>query len=385
MNTEQTQTPIKVVVTGWGGLLGFHLRAAIEAENGSRAFKGIAAKYDVMLSSRLTVENTNTLARELNNADLVIHLAGVNRAEPDVVEHANQDMANILIEAIAATDSKPHLVYSNSSHSSRDTPYGRGKAGADHTFKRWSVDTGSRYSNMVLPHIYGEKAKPFYNNVTATLCHQVVAGEIPTIHDGASVELLHAGAVANAILEAFDKGQSGTQALSGKQCMVQELYEWILSFHHKQTINVFPDFPDRFALTLFNTYRWFTFPERFPGLLNLHEDDRGVLFEAVKGGGGGQTFLSWTKPGIERGHHFHKEKVERFLVVSGTARICVRQLFDDTVYTFDVTGDEPVYVDMPTLHTHSIENTGREPLLTLFWAHEVFDPENPDTFAHNVQ
>jgi UDP-2-acetamido-2,6-beta-L-arabino-hexul-4-ose reductase len=39
---------------------------------------------------------------------------------------------------------------------------------------------------------------------------------------------------------------------------------------------------------------------------------------------------------------------------------------------------------MPTLHTHSIENTGSGDLLTLFWSHDIFDPENPDTYADAV-
>ena len=109
-----------------------------------------------------------------------------------------------------------------------------------------------------------------------------------------------------------------------------------------------------------------------------------VLFETVKGGGGGQTFASWTEPGVERGNHYHRHKMERFLVLSGQAKICIRRLFDSTVHSFNVSGDKPMAIDMPTLHTHSIINTGDEPLLTLFWAHEIFDPEYPDTYAHNV-
>jgi len=36
------------------------------------------------------------------------------------------------------------------------------------------------------------------------------------------------------------------------------------------------------------------------------------------------------------------------------------------------------------LCTHNIVNTGNEPLMTLFWANEIFDPENPDTYATSV-
>ena len=40
---------------------------------------------------------------------------------------------------------------------------------------------------------------------------------------------------------------------------------------------------------------------------------------------------------------------------------------------------------MPTLHTHDITNIGDEELVTLFWAHEIFDPDRPDTIFEPVR
>ena len=116
----------------------------------------------------------------------------------------------------------------------------------------------------------------------------------------------------------------------------------------------------------------------------MNTDQRGTLFEAVKGGGGGQTFLSTTQPGITRGDHFHLAKVERFLVVQGEATIRIRKVLDDEIWEYKVSGDAPAPVDMPVLHTHSIENTGDTELLTLFWTHDLFDQSNPDTYADKV-
>jgi UDP-2-acetamido-2,6-beta-L-arabino-hexul-4-ose reductase len=59
-------------------------------------------------------------------------------------------------------------------------------------------------------------------------------------------------------------------------------------------------------------------------------------------------------------------------------------MFDHRVVEFRVSGDQPAFVDMPTLHTHSITNVGNGELLTLFWAHEIFDPERPDTYREPV-
>jgi UDP-2-acetamido-2,6-beta-L-arabino-hexul-4-ose reductase len=105
------------------------------------------------------------------------------------------------------------------------------------------------------------------------------------------------------------------------------------------------------------------------------------LVEAVRASGGEtQVFFSTTNPGYTRGGHFHLRKVERFIVLEGQASIRLRRLFTDQVVEFPVTGETPAIVDMPTLWTHSITNTGDSNLMTLFYADDEFNPENPDTY-----
>jgi len=374
----------QVLVTGASGLLGFHARAALFAEICASEFKGEAPKFKMVELPRLSEETLDNWSESLKTADLVLHLAGINRAAPDVVESGNREIAGLLVRALNESKSKAHVVYANSTHAGTDSPYGRGKQAAHELLQAWASANSTSYTNFILPHIFGEKARPHYNNVTSTLCHQVVAGEKPLIHDGAAVELLHAGAVIDAMLLVYESAEVGSVRLPGQSISVSSLYEMLLEFRAGYESNTYPDLSDGFIARLYNTYRAVEYPSAFPKQLDLHTDQRGMLFEAVKGGGGGQTFLSWTKPGVERGNHFHRTKVERFLVVSGKAEIRIRPLFEERVDTYTVSGELPAYVDMPTLHTHSIVNIGDEPLLTLFWAHEVFDPEAPDTYAHLV-
>ncbi len=375
---------ISVLITGWSGLLGFHARSALLAVNCGLNFLEKEDKYSIVLAPRLTESNGIILSDLVRNADLILHFAGINRAAPEEVEKGNIDIARVLKAALISSGSKAHVIYANSTHSGSDTPYGRGKKSAHNTLFSWSQKYKNKYTNVVLPHIFGEGGRPFYNTVTATLCQQIVDGELPSINDGATVELLHAGTAIDAMINAFECEQTGTIRLQGMHLSVVDLHSMINGFKNQYDANQFPDLSSKFKEKLFNTYRWFEYPHSFPRTLKLHNDSRGVLFEAAKGGGGGQAFLSWTNAGIERGNHFHRNKVERFLVVSGQAEIKIRKLFSDKIEIFKVSGDNPQAVDMPTLHTHSIVNTGKEPLLTMFWSHEVFDPENPDTFAHTV-
>jgi UDP-2-acetamido-2,6-beta-L-arabino-hexul-4-ose reductase len=119
--------------------------------------------------------------------------------------------------------------------------------------------------------------------------------------------------------------------------------------------------------------------------LARHADTRGSFFEVIRThGGSGQSSFSTTEPGISRGDHFHRRKIERFTVLAGTATISLRKLFSTEVYEFQVTGERPVAVDMPTMWTHKITNTGADPLYTSFWTNEIFNPTASDTIPEPV-
>jgi len=367
----------RVVITGAGGLIGWHAHARLHAANCAAGFKGRAAPWDIVALDHAAFDDDVALATALKGADMVLHFAGVNRAADEVVEAANPAIAQRLADAL---DGWPHVVYANSTHAGGDTPYGRGKARAAEVLSAATP----RFTNLILPHIFGEGARPHYNNVTATLIAQIIAGDTPSVNPEGRVNLLHAGAAAGAAIDAASSGLNGDLAPDARDISVPQLLQVLQGFHTLYGANVFPDLSDNFTRQLFNSYRAATYPGGWPRPLTLNSDARGTLFEAVKGGGGGQTFLSTTKPGVTRGDHFHLGKVERFLVVQGEAIIRIRKVLSDEVWEYRVTGDAPAPVDMPTLHTHSIENVSGGDLLTLFWTHDLFDPENPDTYADKV-
>jgi UDP-2-acetamido-2,6-beta-L-arabino-hexul-4-ose reductase len=371
---------MRIVITGASGLIGWHAQTRLHAANCAAKFKGAPLPYDILALDHADFNDDATLNAAVTGADAVLHFAGVNRAPDDVVEAVNPHLARRLVAACRAARVEPHIVYANSTHAAFDAPYGRGKRIASEVFAAFTP----RFSNLILPHIFGEGARPNYNNVTATLVDQILAGELPTVNPEGRVQLLHAGAAAQASIDAMLEGTSGDLTPEPHPVSVPDLLGKLQGFHRLYTANIFPDLSDAFDLALFNAYRAATYPDGWPRSLKLNTDTRGTLFEAVKGGGGGQAFFSTTEPGVTRGDHFHLNKVERFLVVQGDAVIRIRKVLTDKVWDYGVSGDTPMSVDMPTLHTHSIENVGDTPLLTLFWTHDLFDPANPDTFADKV-
>lgn len=371
---------MKIVITGAGGLIGWHAASRVHAANCAARFRGEEAPWELVLLDHAGFDQGQTLRDAVTGADAVLHFAGVNRAHEDIVEAANPAIAQRLVQACAEVGSKPHIVYANTIHANTDTPYGRSKRRAGEIIR----GAADRYTDLILPHIFGECARPHYNNVTATFIDAVIKGEKPNINPDGRVSLLHAGAAAQAALDAVTVRKTGEMRPKARDMSVGELYEVLKRLHADYEANIYPDLGDDFTLALFNTYRAALYPDDFPRALKLMTDARGTLFEAVKGGGGGQVFLSTTAPGVTRGDHFHLTKVERFLVVQGEAIIRIRKVLSNEVWEYRVSGESPASVDMPTLHTHSIENVGNEPLLTLFWTHDLFDPANPDTYADKV-
>ncbi|MFO6464836.1 NAD-dependent epimerase/dehydratase family protein [Jannaschia sp. KMU-145] len=370
---------MKIVVTGAGGLIGHHAAVRLHAANCAARFRGDAPPYRTVALDRAGFQDDATLREAVTDADAVLHFAGVNRGPDDAVEAGNPAIARRLAETCRNAGSTPHVVYANSIHAGTATPYGRSKAAAVEIIAGIGAMTDLR-----LPHIFGEGARPFYNNVTATLIAKLLAGETPDLDPDGRVQLLHAGAAAEIAIDAVISAAPRRIEPEGRSMTVPDLWEWLHRFHRLYTANTYPDLSDPFDRDLFNSYRAATYPDGWPRPLARNTDARGMLFEAVKGGGGGQTFLSTTAPGVTRGDHFHLGKIERFLVLEGEADIRMRPALGTEVHTYRVTGAAPAAVDMPTLWTHSIENVGTDPLLTLFWTHDLFDPTAPDTYADKV-
>lgn len=370
---------MRIVVTGAGGLIGWHAAARLHAANCAARFKGEDPPYDLVTLDRAGFNDDDRLASALAGADAILHFAGVNRGSDAEVAEGNPAIAQRLTDAIAASGCQPHVVFANSIQSRQDNLYGRSKAQA-----RDILAACGSLTDLVLPHIFGECAKPDYNNVTATLIDRLWEGQSPTINEGAAVQLLHAGAAADIAIEAARARTNGEIGPEGRAITVAALWEKLQGFHALYTANIFPELSDEFDTALFNSYRTGGFPKHFPLAMQPREDARGVLFETAKSHGASQSFVSTTHPGQLRGDHFHLSLVERFLVVSGEAVIRVRRVLSDEIVEFRVSGDTPVAIDMPPLHTHHIENDGTGQVVTFFWAHRLFDPASPDTFADPV-
>ncbi|MCB9411273.1 MAG: SDR family oxidoreductase [Actinobacteria bacterium] len=369
--------PPRIAITGPDGFIAWHTRCALRArEGGGDAFHLAEPHFD----------DPDVMDAVLAEADAVIHLAGVNRASDDAtIAEVNPWLARCLVESLERLDKPIPIVYGNSIHSRGDSGFGVAKRQSADILRDWGRRSGAPVADVVLPNIFGEHGTPFYNSVVATFCHLLANDQQPEIQVDREMPLLHVQRAASVLLDAAAEGFDGEVAPAGTPTTVTGVLERLLPIRDAYRSAILPDLSDPFTRDLFNTYRSYTFPQQWPIYPEVRGDQRGELFETVKAPGGQtQVFFSTTNPGFTRGQHYHLHKVERFLVLRGEAVIRLRKVFSDEVVEFSVSGDRPGIIDMPTMWVHSITNTGDDELITLFYADEVFDPANPDTFPEEV-
>lgn len=370
---------MKIGITGANGFIGWHLRCYLFTRTDVT---------ETRLAGRDVFSSSDKLCDFVSDLDCIVHLAGVNRAEPKELIDGNIKPARQLVDALTQTGSKPIIIYSSSVQALNpdSSPYAEGKASVSGILDAWAEKTKGSLINLIIPHVFGEYGKPSYNSAIATFAHQIVNNEKPSIHNDGKLELIHVQDLAEKIVALYEEGKSGCFRIKGKTNSVIEVVELLKNLCDTYLDDgQLPDLSDSFNRNLFNTLRGAFMADMRMIQVKKHEDDRGWLVETVKANSGGQCFVSITKPGATRGNHFHRRKVERFFILQGKAQVKLRKLFTEDVIVYELDGAEPSFVDIPTLHTHNITNIGEDELITLFWSDEFFDPGDSDTYFEEVE
>lgn len=369
----------RVLVTGAAGFIGRNLVTHLERRDDLEIFE-----FDI--------DNDDTQLDEwLAKADLVYHLAGINRPKDvEEFETGNAGFTSSICEILRGHGRAPKVVMISSIQAELDNPYGVSKRHAEAALEQFAHDTGAPVSIHRLKNVFGKWCRPNYNSVTATFCHNI-ANDLPiSISDPANeVDLVYIDDVVECLVAEL-AGSSGSDSVFAPDTMpscrvtLGDLAGRIQAFHEMRTSLVTPDFSVRFNQCLYATYLSYTPPRAQEYGLDIRTDDRGSLAEFIKSRHFGQIFVSTTHPGVTRGNHYHHTKTEKFLVLSGEALIRMRHIKSDQVEEFHVCGEDYRVVDIPPGHTHLIKNVGQTEMITLFWASEVFDPDRPDTFFEEV-
>ena len=373
---------IKIGITGENGFVGSHLKNTINLS---------PEKYESIPFDRAYFKKSEELQKFVKKCDVIVHLAGLNRHnDPSEIYNKNIALSQQIIDACEAADATPHIIFSSSTQEERDNPYGNSKREARLRLEKWAQKNNANFSGLIIPNVFGPFGNPYYNSVVATFCHQLTHNETPKIDVDGELKLIYVNHLVKEILTIIDnKRENKIERIEiphQYELKVSELLKTLTEFKEDYfEKGIFPNLDKPIVRDLFNTFLcYIDFDQFFPFHLKLNTDDRGSFVETVKLNSGGQVSFSTTVPGITRGNHFHTRKAERFAVIQGKAKIEFRRIDSDKIYSFELDGSQPSFVDMPIWYTHNITNVGDETLLTIFWINEHFDSEDMDTYFVEV-
>jgi UDP-2-acetamido-2,6-beta-L-arabino-hexul-4-ose reductase len=329
------------------------------------------------------------LERMLGHIKVVFHLAGVNRPKhEEEFYEGNTGLTEDLCSTLHRLGNFPKIVFASSIQADLANPYGMSKRYAEDALRRFSEKTGASCIVYRLKNLFGKWCRPNYNSVTATFCHNISHGLPIHISDPErEIELTYIDDLVEAFITELRPEEPGFRfapPLPSTTVTLGELAEKIRTFRDSRFTLRLPDFSNAFDRSLYATYLSYLDGEEFGYSLSVRSDERGSLAEILKSFSMGQVFVSRTRPGVTRGNHFHHTKTEKFIVVQGEAVIRFRHIESEQIIEHHVRGEDFRVLDIPPGYTHSIENIGRDELVTLFWASEILNPELPDTYPDPV-
>ena len=403
---------MKVLVTGANGFVGRNLCEALRNIAEGKDRRG---KYQSLLPLTVYEYDRNGTQEELSfycsAADFVFNLAGINRPkDPSEFMKGNMEFGETLLSLLEHHGNKCPVMLSSSVQASLEgryvgSPYGESKLAGEELLFDYEERTGAKAMVYRFPNLYGKWCRPQYNSAVATFCDAIANDREFQVNDpSVELELLYIDDLVTAMLDALVgdvrrcryAGAECVPAENGRYCFAPgaqkaslgEIVDLLKGFRDARETLTVPNLEDgSFSKKLYSTFLSYYEPGRFAYSLKPNVDARGSFTEFLRTPDRGQISVNVSKPGITKGNHWHMSKWEKFLVVSGTAKIKLRKVGADQegnpypVDEYVVTGGDMRVVEMIPGYTHSITNlSDAEDLVTVMWANEPFDPENPDTY-----
>ncbi len=363
----------KILITGARGFIGRNITAAFMENKDVTLFL-----YDIE-------DELYALKQFILESDFIFHFAGINRPKEDEDFEGNLGSLQAVLQICEEEKKFVPIVLTSSIQADYDNPYGLSKKKAEEALIKFGMDNDVKVFVYRLKNVFGKWCRPNYNSAVATFCHNIANCKDITISDRDNiVNLVYIDDIIAEFTKLpfmtfYERERFYHEIDTFYSKTLGEITDTLYKFHSSRETLLLPNMEDEFQKKLYSTYLSYLPKDRFAYDLNMNVDARGSFTEFVKSDERGQVSINITKPGITKGNHWHHTKTEKFLVVSGKGVIRFRQINSDEVIEYFVSGEKLQVVDIPPGYTHNIMNIGSTEMVTVMWANEKFDPENPDT------
>jgi len=345
---------------------------------------------DVEILEYNTESSENELVKHVQSSEYIFHLAGVNRPDNDAdFVNVNGGLTKRICEIASKSDQKPSIIFSSSTQAELDNEYGKSKVIAEKTLQAYAKNNQANIFIFRLPSVMGKWCRPDYNSVVATFCHNIANDKPITINNAETViELVYIDDVVKEFISIItDKLIVDNHYISvnpAYKVSLGQLAEYLFSFRKNRKDLFVDEVGSGFLRALYSTFLSYYPENEFSYEVPFSTDERGTFVEMLKTKNSGQVSFFTCNPGLTRGSHYHHTKTEKFLVVQGNAKFRFRNLLDDSISVIATSSQKPEIVESIPGWVHDITNTGKDELIVMIWANEIFDKNKPDTVHAEV-
>lgn len=369
---------MKVLVTGSNGFIGKNL------------ISHLSELEDVEVIRFDKDDNFKLIEDNIKDIDFIFHLAGVNRpTETKEFYEGNFDLTKSLVDLINKENPEVKLMISSSIQAALDNDYGKSKKMAEDYIKENVKNSYVfRFHN-----VFGKWCRPNYNSVVATFCNNIANDlDIRVDDPNKELELIYIDDICYTMLELLNGREKEIEQVDGiyyinprYKVTLGKIVEMLNEFKKDMSSIYVPSTGDQFTKKLFATFVSYLPLDKDVTEAVKHTDERGSFTELVRTLPAGQFSISFSKPGVVRGNHYHHTKMERFIVVKGKAKITFESVVDNTKKEFIVDDTNIKIVTIPVGYSHNIENIGDGEMILCMWCNELFDENKPDTYRKIIK
>ena len=367
---------MKILVTGADGFIGKNL-----------VFRLIELDISVVTFTRKN--SIEDLPDILEKVDFIVHLAGENRPSDDkYFDFINVGLTMSISEAVRHIGRKIPIIFTSSVQTKLANAYGKSKLKAEVILKKLHSDMGNPVYIFRLPGVFGKWCKPNYNSVVATFCHNISHNLPIQVNDSSfDLKLVYVDDVIKEFVSIVQGEKANNKELSIQpeyKITVGELANQIKSFRESRNSLISERVGSGLIRKLYSTYVSYFSPEHFSYSLFNFNDERGMFAEVLKTKDSGQFSFFTAEKGVTRGGHYHHSKTEKFLVVSGEAKFRFRNIITNEVCEIFTSEKKLEVIETVPGWSHNIVNIGKEKMVVMLWANEIFDQNNSDTIPYKV-
>ena len=257
---------------------------------------------------------------------------------------------------------------------------------AELILKQSSNVTGARLVCYRFNEMFGKWCEP---NTFSEVCTEIynVANSRPvqTCNTSTILELNFIDDVIDELIESLSGREHTTDGFAfvpnSYRYTLWEIVVHLLNFDRERTALKVPRVSDSFIKALYSTYLSYLPDEKVSYDLDMKTDNRGSFTEFLRTNNHGQVSVNVSKPGMVKGQHWHNNRVEKFLVVSGHGLLQQRKIGMDKngqpypVLDSYVSSDKMEVIEVRPGFAHNLINLSEtENLVTIIWGNDQLTP-----------